>query len=91
MKEYKVAETESGVISNNLNVINPTETNSSVGLASSDDSIAFKEHEISLLAVALNNQCVKLNFKVMPTVCHKSVVDPLYWKLGGVRYTELEF
>ena len=91
LKEYKVAETESGVISSNLNVINPTNTDSSVGLSSIDDSIAFKEHEISLLAVASNNQCVKLNFKVTPTVCHKSVIDPLYWKPGGIRSLELEF
>ena len=91
MKEYKVAETESGVISNNLNVINPSNTDSSVGISSNDDSIAFREHEISLLAVASNNQCVKLNFKVMPTVCHKSVIDPLYWKPGGIKSLELEF
>ena len=91
MKEYRIAETESGVISNNLNIENPTNTDRSVSLSSNDDSIAFKEHEISLLAVTSNNQCVKLNFKVLPTVCHKSVVDPLSWKLGGVRSLELEF
>ena len=91
MIEYKVAETESGVISNNLNAASPTNTDKSIGYSSNDDSIAFKEHEISLLAVASNNQCVKLNFKVMPTVCHKSVIDPLYWKPGGIRSQELEF
>ena len=89
LKEYKLGESTSSGQSSNLGLQQPQVGQTQLSVQTSDPSLHFIEHKISLLPLSNSLQCVKLEITVIPYMCEKDVILSAQWGTSGSNHASI--